>query len=432
MVTQGLRQLEADARAIFKAGVEAVQAPALLKRPDGLLRDILRGRDRAYVVGAGKAAMAMAGSLEAQVPRVEFRGEVTVPHGYPEAFPGVLPAPHHIRVRTAGHPVPDLASSKAGRAALAAAEALGPDDLLLVLISGGGSALWTTPHSDLELADLAEMTQHLIASGVAIEAINAARKRLSAVAGGRLAAAAHPARVVALVISDVVGDDLASIASGPTVGDPYAGDRLAIRRLPVWERLPSPVRAVLEDPGSAPLVPGDRRLEHTTTHQIGSNRIALAAAAAKAETMGYAVEIASSSMEGEAREVGVAHVRDLLNGPSRVVLWGGETTVTVTGDGRGGRNQEAALAAAIELAKSERPAAVLCGATDGIDGPTDAAGGIATPRTVSRGLDLGLRADDHLAHNDAYPFLLATHGLMVTGPTHTNVMDLHVGIVSSS
>ena len=168
------------------------------------------------------------------------------------------------------------------------------------------------------------------------------------------------------MISDVVGDDLASIASGPTVGDPRAGERLAIRTLPMWMRLPGPVRTALEDPANAPLAPDDRQLEHTATHLIGSNRGALAAAQAKAEALGYAVEIASSTMEGEAREVGAEHARDLVDGSPRVVLWGGETTVTVTGDGRGGRNQEVALAGAIELADSERDAVLLCGGTDGI------------------------------------------------------------------
>ena len=434
---QSLHQLEADARAIFEAGVEAVQAPALLEAHAALIENALAGRDIAHVVGVGKAAMAMAGALEARFPEVGFMGEVTVPHGYPESFPDALPRPTILRVGTAGHPVPDVASAAAGHKALAWAESLGADDLLFVLISGGGSALWTTPWSHLEpevgasqLANLETTTQLLLESGVPIEAINAARKRLSAVAGGRLAAAAYPARVVALVISDVVGDELADIASGPTVGDPRAGERLVIGTLPLWMRLPGPIRTALDNPANAPLAPEDRQLERTSTHLIGSNRVALAAAKAKAEALGYTVEIASATMEGEAREVGAAHVQALLDGPPRVVLWGGETTVTVTGDGRGGRNQEAALAAAIELARFERPAVLLCGGTDGIDGPTDAAGGIVTPQTVSRGLDLGFRADDHLARNDAYTFLSATNGLVITGPTHINVMDLHVGIVA--
>ncbi|MEO0556976.1 MAG: DUF4147 domain-containing protein [Bacteroidota bacterium] len=421
---QSLYQLEADARTLFDVGVEAVQAPALLEAHSALVEDALGKRDTAHVIGVGKAAMAMAGALEAQFPEVGFMGEVTVPHSYPETFPDVLPAPYQIAVRAAGHPTPDLASSRAGQAALEWAEALGPGDLLLVLISGGGSALWTTPRAGLELADLAETTQRLLASGVPIQTLNAVRKRLSAVAGGRLAAAAHPSRVVALVISDVVGDDFAAIASGPTVGD-----AAVLEVDPTW-RLPSAVRDALADPASAPLAPGDRHLERTSTHLIGSIRVALAAAKATAESMGYAVEIASATMDGEARDVGSNHARVLRSGPPRVVLWGGETTVTVTGDGQGGRNQEAALAAAIELAESERPAVLLCGGTDGIDGPTDAAGGVVTPRTVSRGQSLGLRAGEFLNRNDACTFLSATDGLVITGPTHTNVMDLHIGIVA--
>ena len=424
-----LSPLKADARAIFDAAIEAVQAPALLDAHIDLLGDALEGRETAHVVGVGKAAMAMAGALEVRFPDVGFQGEVTVPHGYPETFPSALPRPNYLRVGTAGHPVPDVASAAAGYKALARAESLGEDDLLIVLISGGGSALWTTPTSMVELADLETTTRLLIESGVPIEAINEARKRLSAVAGGRLAAAAFPARVVALVISDVVGDDLAAIASGPTVGDASASSRLAIRTHPVWMRLPGPIRTALEDPANAPLAPDAPQLEHTSTNLIGSNRVALAAAKAKAEALGYAVEIASVTMEGEAREVGTAHVRTLRTGPPRVVLWGGETTVTVTGKGRGGRNQEAALAAAIELADSEHSAVLLCGGTDGIDGPTDAAGGIVTPQTVSVGTQQGLRAGEFLDRNDAYGFLSATDELVVTGPTHTNVMDLHVGIV---
>jgi hydroxypyruvate reductase len=279
------------------------------------------------------------------------------------------------------------------------------------------------------LADLIETTRLLLASGVPIEAINAARKRLSVVAGGRLASAAFPARVVALVVSDVVGDDLAAIASGPTIGDTRANHPLAIRTHPVWMRLPASVRTALGDPTHAPIAPDDPRLARTSTHIIGSNRVALAAAKEKAKALGYAVEIASSTMAGEARDVGAAHAHALLNGPPRVLLWGGETTVTVTGNGRGGRDQEAALAAAIELSGSERAAVLLCGGTDGIDGPTEAAGGIATPQTVSRGSAQGLRAGDFLNRNDAYAFLSATDGLVVTGPTHTNVMDIHIGLV---
>ena len=432
--------LALDARRIFDAAVRAVQAPALLHQVD--LGDLL-GRpadtfDRVLVVGAGKASVPFAGALEACLGEVvPVEGAVAVPAGVPDTVPDGMPRPTRIRVLEGGHPVPTAAGTQAAADALALARSAGPDDLVVALISGGGSALWTLPPDGVSLDDLRATTHLLLASGVPIEGLNTVRKHLSPLSGGRLALAAAPATLLALVLSDVVGDDPAVIASGPTVPDPtsFADATAVLDAAGLTDHVPPSVRAYLSA-GSAGAIPETPGPDHpafwtVTTAVIGTNGTALSAAAAEAVRLGYAVEGVEAGVEGEARDLG-RRVAEAMAGPatggSVCRLWGGETTVTVTGGGRGGRNQEVALAAALALDTAEADVVVLSGGTDGIDGPTDAAGGCISPATTARIRDAGLDPAARLADNDAYPALAAADALVRTGPTHTNVADVVVGL----
>ena len=432
--------LARDARRIFGAAVEAVQAPALLADVDvdGLAGQPAAPFRRVVVVGAGKASMALAGSIEARLgPGAErVEGAVVVPAGYPATFPDALPRPSRIKVREGGHPVPTAGSVRAAREALALAGTAGPDDLVVALVSGGGSALWALPPAGVSLADVQATTRLLLASGVEIGGVNAVRKHLSQIAGGRLAQAAAPARLVALVLSDVVGDDPATVASGPSRPDPtrFADALAVLGAAGLAERVPAAVLRHLES-GAAGAVPetpgpGDPAFRATTAALLGGNDAALDGARREAERLGYAVRT-ERGVEGEARDVGARAARralaDAASGPT-CWLWGGETTVTVTGAGRGGRNQEAALAAALALDGADAEAVVLSGGTDGVDGPTDAAGGWASPRTAGRVRDAGLDPAACLADNDAYRALAAARAHVRTGPTHTNVADVGVAL----
>lgn len=374
--------------------------------------------------------MAMAGVLEDRLGGVLDDGLVVVPHGYRATFPAGQQPPDRVEVVEAGHPVPDEAGIRATERVLRLADSLGGDDLLVVALSGGGSSLWPAFADGISLDDAQETFRLLLTSGADIHAINIVRRQLSRTGGGGLVRAAHPATVLALVISDVVGDDLTTIASGPTVPDPTTrADALGVlRRFGLIDRVPESVQALLK----TDRIPGWSGVGHVRTELIGSNRDALEAAHREAERLGYTVALHPESVAGEAREVGRQLARDALavEADSPVcLLWGGETTVTVTGEGRGGRNQEVALAAALELDGTARSVVVLSGGTDGIDGPTDAAGAWATPLTAVQARSRGLSLGDYLARNDAYAFFDALDGLVRTGPTHTNVMDVQVAIV---
>jgi hydroxypyruvate reductase len=434
-------RLVRDARAIYEAAVRAVQADRLLDAPPAAwVPDSLADADRVSVAGMGKAALAMAGVLEAHLPGRIDDGVVVVPEGAPATVPGHLPRPSTIRVREGGHPLPSRGSVRAGRRLLAAADALEADDLLLVPVSGGGTALAALPVEGIDLPDLKTTYHRLLTAGVPIRAANVVRKHLTEVGGGQLARAAHPASVAGLVVSDVVGDDLATIASGPTVPDPstYEEALQVLYRHGCWHDVPAPVRDHLaagargrraETPG-----PGAPCFATAQTTLVGGNEQALAAARTAAEERGYAVRSVSAGVEGEARAVGRAQARALLDADAArptCWLWGGETTVTVTGEGTGGRNQEVALAAALEMASSSGPRVLLSGGTDGIDGPTDAAGAWATPGTAAAARAAGHDPAAHLVDNDAYPLFAALDQLLRPGPTHTNVMDVQVGLVDA-
>jgi glycerate-2-kinase len=361
-------------------------------------------------------------------------GTITVPAGGPtRRLPG-------IDVWTASHPVPDTHGLAGAAAALEVARAAGEDDLVLCLLSGGASALWPAPPAGVSLSDLRAATGSLLRAGAPIAEINAVRRHLSRIAGGWLARAAAPARLVTLAVSDVVGSAPDAIGSGPTVPDPttYADALEVLRRREV--DVPPAVRAHLQrgDLGEAPETPkpGDPAFARASYRVVASSRDALAAAAEEAERLGYRTTVVGDDMEGEARRVATevaalawgAHAEGESARAPAAFLLGGETTVTVRGPGRGGRSQELALAAALEI-EGEPGVVVAAVGTDGRDGPTDAAGGMVDGETTARGRAAGLEARDALERNDAHAFLRASGDLVVTGPTGTNVNDLVLVLV---
>jgi hydroxypyruvate reductase len=418
---------------------------AAVQRSLAVEAGILRVDGRAYtlddyaqilIVGAGKAGAPMAQAVEARLGDRVKRGLVVVKrdHGGPTQV---------VRLVEASHPVPDEDGAAAGQAILEMAQAAGEDDLIIALLSGGGSALLTAPAEGISLADLQGMSQLLLASGASINEINALRKHASQVKGGQLAQAAAPATLLTLVLSDVVGSPLDVIASGPTVPDSstWADAWAVVEKYSLAERLPASIRHRLQAglAGQIPDTPkpGDPLFERAQTVIVGDNRMAALAALKRAQDLGYHSLLLSTYVEGEAQEVGrllaglgreVQASSHPVPAPACLIL-GGESTVTLGEDpGRGGRNQELALAAALALEGSQG-ITVISLATDGTDGPTDSAGGLVDGATVQRGRDLGLDAADFLRRHDAYPFLEATHDLLRTGPTRTNVNDLMVVVV---
>jgi hydroxypyruvate reductase len=346
------------------------------------------------------------------------------------------PIPDPYPVVLGGHPLPTPGSEDAGRRAIALAESTGPDEALLVLISGGASALMAVPADGVTLADKRAATEQLLRAGADIHALNTVRKHLSAIKGGWLAARAK-GTCHTLVISDVVGDDLSVIASGPTVADASTlDDALAlVRQYGGEDTFPSNVVARLRRgaAGGVPETPkpGDPRLARSTTTVIGSRRDAMAGAAAEAASLGYHVLRIDDAVVGEARVAAAAHLRLVFTRADRIgrpacIVSSGETTVRVTGHGRGGRNQEFALASAAQLERLDATAIVASVGTDGVDGPTDAAGALADTTTLARARRADLSAERALADNDAYTFFDALGDLIHTGPTGTNVGDLQV------
>lgn len=441
------RGLVADAAAIFTAAVNAARPDRLYARlaaadPAVALPPWIRRARRVAIVGAGKGSIPLAGAVEAallehgRAPDA-YDGIVTVPHGYARSVPPDAPPLQQVRVVEGGHPVPDAAGARAAAEALAAAHSLGEGGALVALVTGGASALWPAFDGGISLADARRVSHLLLRSGADIGAVNAVRKHLSRVGGGQLAAAAYPAAVHALVVSDVVGDDPAVIGSGPTVADPttFADAAAVLRGCALWDAVPPTVRRHLDaglrgEVAETPK-PADPRLARAHTTLLGANQDALGAARAEAERRGYRARVVARDTAGEARDVGreQAHALAAAAGPL-CLLWGGETTVTVRGSGRGGRNQELALGAAIALDGTRRGLVLLSGGTDGVDGPTDAAGAWATPRTAGRARELGLDPRRCLENNDAYAFFDALGALLRPGPTHTNVMDLQIALAA--
>jgi glycerate 2-kinase len=413
-------------RALFDAAVAAA-------RPERCLAAQLPPppKGRTIVVGAGKAAAAMARAVEAHW-RGPLDGLVVTRYGQK------LPT-EKIEVVEASHPVPDAAGEAAARRILARAQGLGRDDLVLCLISGGGSALLSLPAPGLTLADKQEVNRALLRSGATIGEINCVRKHLSAIKGGRLAAAGGDAQVVTLAISDVPGDDPSIIASGPTVPDPttFADARAVLEKYGVVPPL-AVARRLAAGPAEETPKPGDPRLARARFTLVATPQVSLEAAAAAARAAGVEPVILGDSIEGEAREVARAFAAIALQiarrgqpaPPPAVLLSGGETTVTVRGRGRGGRNSEFLLALALALDGCAGIHA-LAADTDGIDGTEDNAGAVVSPDTLARAGRAGLDPRKALADNDAYGFFAGLGDLLVTGPTHTNVNDFRAILIDA-
>ncbi|MGB9754297.1 glycerate kinase type-2 family protein [Roseiflexus castenholzii] len=432
---------------ILAAAVAAVEPGAAVRR--FLRRDgerliagdrvyHLRDFDRCWIVGAGKAGAPMAAAAASILGERVTGGVVVVKEGHVAAESLAVLQPR-IDVIEAGHPIPDARGVAAGERIADLLQRTGERDLVLALISGGGSALLTRPAPGITLDDLQRLTGLLLACGASIHEINTLRRHLDTLKGGGLARLAAPAAVVTLVLSDVVGDPLDVIASGPTVADPTTfADALGV--LERYELVPQTPVALLErlrrgargEIDETPK-PGDPVLVRVHNLIIGSNRLAAEAALAAARNEGFNTLLLTTFLQGEARVVGrvlAAIAREMLvsNQPiprPACVIAGGETTVTLRGDGLGGRNQELALAAAADLAGI--PGALLVTlATDGGDGPTDAAGAVVSDTTIRRAAALGIDAAAALARNDSYPFFAALDDLLKPGPTQTNVNDLAI------
>ncbi len=409
----------------------------------------LRRYRRIFIVAAGKAAVPMSGAVEAALGDRISGGLAVTKYDHAQPADPSSATPSRIRVVEAGHPIPDQAGVLAGKEMLALVEQATADDLVIALLSGGGSALLVAPagettdstgksHPALTLSDMQAMTDALLACGATINEMNCLRKHTSAVKGGQLARAAAPATLLTLALSDVIGSPLDVIASGPTVPDAstWADVRAIVEKYDLNDALP----AVISDRLQAGLAgaipdtpkPDDPVFATSNTLVVADNRTAANAALAKATELGYNTILLSTYVEGEAAEVAKVLVglgREVQDSglpapaPACIIL-GGETTVNL-GDnpGQGGRNQELALAAALAL-QNLPGLTIVSLATDGTDGPTDSAGGIADSGTVARGNDAGLSAADHLRRHDAYPYLRAAADLLLTGPTQTNVNDL--------
>jgi len=433
-------QLRDCARQIWEAALDAANPATCINRTLRVNGSVLSIGDtnipidgKLIIVGAGKAASRMAQVVEETLGDRITDGLVVTKYEHS------LPL-RRIRQVEAGHPIPDAAGVSAVRAMRELLHGLKPQDIVLCLISGGGSALWPAPADPITLEQKQEVTSLLLRAGATILELNAVRKHLSAVKGGQLAAWAAPARVVTLIMSDVIGDPLDFIASGPTAPDTTSfGDALAIINkygvaVPpaVTDRLQAGVQGRIPDTPK----PGDPLFDKVENRIIANNRLLVDAAAAKAGVLGFSTIILGTEIQGEARDVGgffAAIAREIASTgnpgkPPLCVLAAGETTVTVRGRGQGGRNQEMALAWAIAMAS--RPIGMPCCfasvATDGSDGPTDAAGGVVDPSTVQRAAERGLAAQQFRGDNDSRNFLKGTGDLIVTGPTQTNLMDLQI------
>jgi glycerate 2-kinase len=424
-------KLRRQALAIFKAALRAANPAEAVAR--ALAREDLTRYRHIYVVGAGKAGAAMARAAERMLGRRITRGLLNVKYGH------VVPL-RRIELNECGHPVPDQAGVEGARRIADIAACAGAEDLLLCLISGGASALLPLPADPITLDEKQEVTKLLLACGASIHEINAVRKHISQIKGGQLARLAYPARVLSLLLSDVIGDNLDVIGSGPTAPDvsTFTLALAILEKYRIFERVPASIRERLERGGCGQIPetpkPGERIFARVRNVVIGSNRLAVNAAAGRARELGFRTLILSTFIEGETREIARMHAaiaKEIVHGgrplkPPACVVTGGETTVTLRGDGLGGRNQEFVLSAALDIAELPN-VVVLSAGTDGSDGPTDAAGAIADGRTLAR----NPRAPEFLARNDSYRYFEGLGDLIVTGPTNTNVMDVRLILVGA-
>ena len=431
--------LRSDALRIFYSALRASDPKEAVLRhvriSDGVL---IAGKRRyrldefrnIYVVGAGKASARMAVAVEKLLGKRITGGLLNVKHGHVAKL-------RRIRLNECGHPVPDGAGVQGAQEIGNIAAKAGEDDLLICLISGGGSALMPFPAQPVTLAEKQETTQLLLRSGANIHEINTVRKHISSIKGGQLAALAWPAQVLSLILSDVIGDDLDVIGSGPTAPDSstFVDAVSVLDKFELTNRIPASVGERIRAGMAGEIPETPKSLERVQNLIVGSNQLALDAAAGAARGLGYRPLILSSFIEGETRDVAKVHAaiaKEVLSSGRPVkrpacVISGGETTVTIKGDGLGGRNQEFALAAAMDIAAISG-VLMLSGGTDGSDGPTDAAGALCDGTTIARAEKLGLNAADFLARNDSYHFFEPLSDLIKTGPTGTNVMDVRLAL----
>jgi len=389
---------------------------------------------RIFVVGGGKASGSMAEALDEILGERIEEGVIVVPQGTSDRYES-----ERIEFHEASHPIPDESSVNGAKKMLNLASRAGEDDLVISLISGGGSSLVALPREGISLRDKQEVTDTLLKSGATINEINAVRKHMSSFKGGQLAREAYPATVLSLLLSDVVGDPLDVIASGPTVPDPTTFDDAVnvLRRHNLWEHAPKAIREILSEGTKGTIHETPKRDDPTFTRVhnvvVGNNRLACTAATEELGKHGLDSLFLTSFMEGEARDVGSmlgAVAREITASgnpvpPPAGIVAGGETTVTVKGDGVGGRNQEICLSAALKIEDLDK-VIVASVTTDGIDGPTDSAGAVVDGRTVSRSRELGLDARECLQNNDSYSFFHEIGDLIYTGPTGTNVNDITI------
>ena len=421
----------AELERIYRAAVEAVDPARLTARA---LEEGIPDASRVYVLAVGKASMSMASVLTARLgDRLAAATVVALAGDYSS-----IPNHPRMTICESSHPLPSEKSAAAAQAALAMLSKVQPDDLVIVALSGGASAMFTLAPAGIPLADKVTLTQSLLRSGGSIRELNTVRKHLSQIKGGQLLRAANGARVLSLILSDVPGDDLGTIGSGLTAPDPTTfSDAIAVlKRRGLWGRAPESIRDHLErgNAGEIAETPksGDPIFARVTNRIIGSNRTALDAAEAEARRLGYTVD-RSLELRGEADDLGRAlatHMMTIATARTCVIA-GGEPSVTVRGGGKGGREQQAALAFALELTRlgSDRIAALFAG-TDGIDGPTDAAGAFAFPDTIARAQAAGLDPSAILFRNDTYNLFHRIGDLFMPGPTGTNAGDIFIGLVN--
>lgn len=438
----GLRKLRRDARLLLDAALKAADPGKAVERHLRVRGDVLiagktrypLGRfRRVLVLGAGKASASMALAVERVLGRRIQSGLVNVKYGHTARL-------RRIELNECGHPVPDESGVRGSMRIAELARSAGEDDLVIAVISGGASALLPAPAAGITLAEKQQTTKLMLACGANIHEMNAVRKHLSSLKGGQLARLASPAAVLTLVLSDVIGDNLDVIGSGPSASDASTFEMAlaVLRKYGILDRVPAAVRRRLENGAAGRIEETPKQVERTRNLIVGSNRQAVDAAKARARELGYRTMVLSTTIQGETRDVAGVHgaiareIRDRgqpLRSPACVIS-GGETTVTLRGSGKGGRNQEFALAAALEIG-GVRDCVILSAGTDGTDGPTDAAGAVCDTTTIERARALGLDAAQSLAGNDSYPFFDALGDLIRTGPTNTNVMDVRFVLVGA-
>lgn len=395
----------------------------------------LKAFHKIVLVGTGKASSSMARAIEELFGERMTKGVITTKYGH------LLPL-KQTQIIEAGHPIPDRKGYEGARKIQRLLKESGPNDLVIFLLSGGGSALLPFPADGIELKEKQEATQLLLDSGADIKEINTVRKHISWMKGGWVAKWAYPSTVIALILSDVVGDQLDVIGSGPTVPDPSTFEEAweILKKYGLLNEIAPSIRKHLQSGREGKVEetpkPGEAAFEKVSNILIGSNILALREAKKEAESLGFNTLILSSSIEGETREASRFHTalaKEVISSDNPIprpacILSGGETTVTIKGKGLGGRNQEFVLAGALEISGVEK-VVLLSGGTDGTDGPTDASGALADHTTVHRAKTMGLNPKAHLENNDAYPFFQKLGDLLITGPTHTNVMDVRIILV---